>query len=185
VLYSTNTFHLASLDLVKHLPLLILPQRLASIKSLEMVWDLQASVDSSTYEAMLDVVMSALPSLQKLHISIDHCLRMAPGIGDYVDRREQELLVPMDDMMRKKIGPKLQDCQIALPCRLYYALYDRARSAGARVQRSAPGSLHWEQFWRSVPVEQGGKSQNEGYWVRNGLDDMPFTCTLGTGMPGT
>ena len=178
MLYSTNTFHLASIVLIQHLPLLILPQRLASIKSLEMVWDLHPSVDSSTYQAMTNVVTSAFPSLRKLYISIEPGIGKPAGFDDYIDWREQELLAPMDEMVRKKIGPTLQDCQIALPCKLYQALHDRARSAGARVERAAPGSLYWEQFWRSVSMEQGGQSPNEGYWVRRGLEETPTSCTL-------
>jgi hypothetical protein len=182
VLYSTNTFHLASIVLIKHLPLLILPQRLACIKSLEMVWDLNPPADSSTYEAMTDVVMSPFLSLRKLYISINPGIGKATGeftgFNDYFKRREQELLGPLDEMVRKKIAPKLQDCRIALPCRDYSALYHRAQRAGACIQRAPAGSLYWEQFWRTVPVKQDGQSQNEGYWVRRGLQEMPLSCTF-------
>jgi hypothetical protein len=180
VLFSTNTFHLASIVLIKHLPLLILPQRLAYIKSLEMVWDLNPPADSFTYEAMTDVVMSSFLSLRKLRISINPGIGKAAdtGLSAYFKRREQELLGPLDEMVRKKIGPKLQDCCIAIPCRDYFALNHRARREGARVERAAAGSLYWEQFWRTVPVEQDGQSQNEGYWVRRGQQEMPLSCTF-------
>jgi hypothetical protein len=177
VLHSTNTFHLASIFLIQNLPLLVLPQRLASIKSLEMVWELPPSAGSSTYQAMVDVVTSAFPTLRKLHISIAHCRCVGDCIEPDPEGRERELLGPMDEMVRKKVGPKLQDCQIALPYCLYTALCDRAQSVGACVESGGTGAMSWRQFWRSVTVEQGGQSENEGYWVRKGMDDTPLMGT--------
>ncbi|KAF7511751.1 hypothetical protein GJ744_003482 [Endocarpon pusillum] len=188
VLYSTNTVHLSSIVLTRHLPLLILPQRLVSITSLELLWDLvlfrplpdhQADQETGwpAYQALVLVVASAFPNLRKLHISIQTGSYVAKPFAEYIESHERKLLDPIDEMVRK-IGPQLQDCQIALPYSLHTALLPRAESVGARVESGGRGALSWRQFWRSVTAEQDEQSQSDlGYWVRRGVDDMPLTCS--------
>ncbi|KGQ01496.1 hypothetical protein PAAG_11846 [Paracoccidioides lutzii Pb01] len=46
VLYRTNKMHINGMKLFDHLPRLLLPQRLAAIKSAELVWDIYPRVRS-------------------------------------------------------------------------------------------------------------------------------------------
>jgi len=191
VLYSTNTIHIGSAFLTRHLPLFILPQRLASITSLELVWGLALDsplhplVDRETgwpfYNALVTTVASAFPSLRKLYISIETRSFVTDASVQGFESDEQELLGPMDEMVRK-LGAQLQDCQIAPPRRLYEALMYKAKCRGARIESQRPGTLRWQRFWRPVAVEHGGQSGDHlGYWVRQGTEYASFVCTLGEG----
>jgi len=187
VLYSTNTVHIGSLVLSRHLPLLLPPQRLASITSLELIWDLvlfrplhspEAEQENGfpAYNALVRLVASAFPCLRKLYISIQTGSHVADPSADHVESDEQKLLGPIDELVRK-IGPQLRDCQIAPPRSLHAALMSRAESAGTRIDSGGQAGLSWTRFWRPVTVEKGEQSENEiGYWVRQGMDDTPLSC---------
>lgn len=191
VLYSTNTIHIGSAFLTRHLPLFILPQRLASITSLELVWGLalrsplhplvEGEKGWPSYNALVTTVASAFPSLRKLYISVETGSFVTNAFVQNFESDEQKLLGPMDEMVRK-LGAQLQDCQIAPPRSLCAALMYKANCRGARIESERPGTLRWQRFWRPVAVEHGEQSGDHlGYWVRQGTDDTPFECTLGGG----
>ena len=194
VLYSTNVVHIGNLVLARHIPLLLLPQRLASITSLELLWDLvlfrplsdhqkEQEKGWPAYDDLVNVVGSAFPCLRKLYISIQTGSYIANPSAENIEGWEQKLLDPIDKMVRK-LGPQLQVCQIALPRSFHAALMLRVESVGARIESGGRGALHWRRFWRSTIMAPGDQSGNDlGYWVRQGVDDTPFTYTFGEGRP--
>jgi hypothetical protein len=184
VLYSTNTIHIGSPFLTRHLPLSILPQRLASITSLELLWQmafwshLHPLVERErgwpSYNGFITTVASAFPSLRKLYISVETGSFATDASGHKAESDEQKLLGPMDELVRK-LGAQLQECQIAPPYSLYKVLVSKAKGRGARIERSRPGTLRWQRYWRPVAVEHGEESRDHlGYWVREGTDDSPL-----------
>lgn len=184
VLYSTNTIHIGSPFLTRHLPLSILPQRLASITSLELLWELafhsplhplvEREKRWQSYSALVTTVASAFPSLGKLYISVETGSYVRNASAQQLESDEQQLLGPMDELVRK-LGAQLQECQIAPPYSLYRALVSKAKGRGARIENSRPGIVSWQRFWRPVAVEHGEQSGDHlGYWVRVGTDDSPL-----------
>ena len=185
MLYRTNTVHIGSVFLTSHLTSFLLPQRLASITALELVWDLgllpvssKARKDDtkgwSAYSSLIATIASVFPSLENLYISIRTNSYMANSFAENVEDYERKLLIPIDEMVRK-IGPKLQHCQIAPPHSLHRALMYRAESLGARTDSGGCGALRFRRFWRPVTVEQKEQpGESLGYWVRQGVEDTPL-----------
>lgn len=192
VLYSSNTIHIGNVVLTRYLPLLLLPQRLASVTSLELVWSLvlfrslpdpqtEQEIGWPAYNALGLVLASAFPRLRKLYVSIQTgSYNLNPLHGD-IAHSEQKLLGPIDEMVRK-FSSQLQQCVISPNLSLYTALMCRAESMGACMEGGGQGCLRWHRFWRPVAVEQGAQSgNNQGYWVGQGEDDTPPSCTFGEG----
>ena len=184
MLYSTNTIHIGSAFLTRHLPLFILPQRLACITSLELAWELllhspfdplaEHGKDEPAYNALVATVGSAFPSLTKLYISLDTLSCLSDAFDQKYESDEQKILHPMDEMVRK-LGAQLQECQIAPPRSLYEALAAKAKRRGALIERERPGTFRWERFWRPVVEEHGEQSGDHlGYWVRQGIENTPI-----------
>ena len=190
MLYSTNTVHIGSVLLMRFLPLLLFPQRLSSITSLELVWELfrlRSLPDPHqkgwpAYNALAAIVASTFPRLRKLYLSIDIGSDMTNAFAENIESDERQLLGPIDEMVRK-LGPQLQDCDVALQCWIHTALMTRAESAGARAESRGIGGLQYTRFWRPVAVGQGEQSGNDlGYWVRPGVEDVIDVCTWSSGM---
>jgi hypothetical protein len=98
------------------------------------------------YHALVSVVSPAFPYLKKLYISIRNVSFLNDPGDEIIESHKLKLLGPIDEMVRK-LGPQLQDCQIALPCSLYEALEYRAKSDGARIECGGCDSLRWRRIW--------------------------------------
>ena len=188
MLYSTNAVHISNVLLMRFLPSLLLPQRLSSVTSLELVWDLShlwSLLDPHekcwpAYSGLASIVASAFPHLRKLYISVDIRHHMTNPSAEIIESDERQLLGPIDEIVRK-LGPQLQDCEVALACYVHIAFMDRAKSAGARIKNRSIGGLRCTRFWRPVAVDQGAQSGNDlGYWVRPPVEDQICLCTCFT-----
>lgn len=161
VLYETNTLHVASVPLMLGLERLLLPQRLAGVRALEMVWELRGEAGGTPREVfgrLLGGVPGVFPRLERLWISLQGGLfhlgaRLAPG---RVDEAERDVVEPLDGMVLRFERP-LQQCIVELPYTLFVPLQDRAQDAS-----SAEGMG----FWRSLPAGE------RGYWVKCGDEDL-------------
>ena len=181
LIYRANTIYIQSIDLVLLIKLLIIPQRLAVITSLQLVWDLFnrcANVGRKDrvwpqYNDLMSTVSKAFPSLTNLFISVQVTTYIenpaTPNAGLY----ECQLLEPVDRLVRRH-WPRLQMCQIAPNASLYTVMRCRAEGSGARIERSAIGALRWQRFWRPVITDRDQTSNNAGYWIREGRPDMPM-----------
>lgn len=190
MLYRTNAFFIDSPSPIDQFHRLLLPQRLALITALELSWDIfrpstpshPASEDWSTYNSFARAIVPAFLSLRTLYISVqvtsyisvqathDACARL-------IENYERKLLGPIDEMVIR-LGPKLQQCQIAPQYSLYKALKGRAESAGACIEAGGGhGSLRWERFWHPIKMESNQQyvDNTRGYWVRQGQYDTPLT----------
>jgi hypothetical protein len=119
ILYGSNTLRIASEPLLRHMPSLLLPQRLATITSLEISWSpaITAVGDHRTQhpghlEVLLNLLSTHLPRLSRLTLSLemDHFVGTAP--------HPQDLLVPVGAFVRR-MAPSLRRCAIALPRNMY------------------------------------------------------------------
>ena len=193
VLYRTNAFFIGSPSPIDEFHRLLLPQRLALITALELSWNIfrpsapshPASEDWSAYNSFARAIIPAFPSLRSLYISVQvtsYISVQATHDGystwaEMIESYERKLLGPIDEIVIK-LGPKLQDCQIAPQHSLYNALKGRAEGAGACIEAGGGyGSLRWERFWHPIKMESNEQyiDKSLGYWVRKGHDDTPLT----------
>ena len=128
LLYSTNTFHMSSLDLQVNLPRLVPPRHLDMITSLELLWTLNTTEtkDKSWSEdhiapfsdnrdelrgqsgALLHILCSMIPQtfphLRNLYLSFQCWLSLASPAGwpgdDFISEVEAIFLGPVEDMLR-------------------------------------------------------------------------------------
>lgn len=179
ILYSTNTIHMASSVMIRHLPQLLLPQRLASITSVEMVWnrnptrygtDLPNSLEIfglPAISSLMEVLEVAMPHLRQLSIVLIDC-DITLGVWDRDDTQDDNkptVSTPIDDMVRR-LRPGLEECNICIP----YDIFDERKGKAAEV------SLAWDdrnsnhnRYWREIPCTDEEKKaipvHLRGYWV--------------------
>ncbi len=172
-MYSTNTFHLGEHDgeplLFRHVNSMFLPQRLASMKSLELKWKIEnfgrKSTDRDTgkpvFETLLDILTSSFPNLTNVHIAVqtaEHVqdrpeLSFQPG-----ESLLSTVISPMDKMVAC-FGTQLQLCEFIVRWSYYKALRE-ALGEGASVEKSFR-STSPRKFRRHVEDGNG----ELGYWV--------------------
>lgn len=172
---------------------ILLPQRLASITSAELLWDfapfpsIHPEVvkpplsDMKSFHAFLDAIPSTFPALRKLHISLQGRLyptKTTDGTTRWDNNidRVDELLCPVDDFVAK-LDPRVRDFSLGIPSSLYMHQRDRALKDNGQVEQAHRGQ--YERLWRSLK----GSDERAGYWVWLGQKDftMPIVCTMGEG----
>ncbi len=182
LIYFDNVISISNIVLIRHLHSLLLPQRLANISSLVLVWDLiRLSGGDDTpfgelevYDNLMTRVSKTFPLVTKLYIWVD----ASPSIAnpEYVDigMYERRLLEPADALVQRH-GSRLKDFELAPNLTLYTALLRRAKKGGARIEKRGTGLGSFHGFWR--PAITGCESpvaDMAGYWVREGSDDTPL-----------
>lgn len=185
ILYGTNTIHTASKALILDADRLLLPQRLAVITSLELLWDFGShppwadSFPSKTkelmegFESMLRAVLSSFRGLKRLYISVQwtgrdpvvvYSRRMGGSSSDAVER----MLMQRMDRMVRQMPPRLTDFAFAIPSSIYMEQCQAARETPGRTVEHVSDGARFERFWR--PVAKG--VAHAGYWVRLGQRDV-------------
>lgn len=178
ILYSTNRIHMASSVMMRRLPQLLLPQRLSSITSLEMVWknypssfrtDLPNSLDSfglPAFHSLTDVLTSSMPHLRQLSLTLDCDITLDQWKVDPTqDENKPTISTPVDDLVRR-IRPRLEECDISIPSRIYNERHTSACKTNEAwaLNRKSPE----ERIWRELPRTDVGAEAaptNLGYWV--------------------
>jgi hypothetical protein len=190
------------------MPTLLLPQRLATITSLEISWPLaitavgdHRALHPGHLEMLLDLLSAHFHRLSRLTLSLemDHFVGAAP--------RPQDLLATVSAFVHRT-GPRLRKCAIALPWNMYMSHVDLlARPALAAYCNglSPEHVLEHPVVWRTldgrfalrsyrtaeflVPPEdmtlEDCHPDMPGFWVVEGKDDSPSirptSCTGGNG----
>lgn len=184
VLYSTNTIHTASRELIIGLQSFLLPQRLSSIASVELLWDIDPSQwlhggnplrreqDLSDFQYLLASIPSTFSNVRHLHISLQGCTVTTLDPTDVnrysnqVDTVDDDIMKPIDGMVQL-LGTRVTNVSVAIPSSLYRAQRDRALEVGEKVEQAyIAGSL--ERHWR--PLEHS--LYRSGYWVQLGQKDL-------------
>lgn len=172
---------------------ILLPQRLSSITSVELLWDfapfpsIHPEVvkpplsDMASFYSFLNAIPSTFPAARKLHISLQGRLYPTKTVDGSTSRdsnidRANEILHPVDDFVAK-LRPHVRDFSLGIPSSLYRSQRDRALKNNDTVEQVHLG-LH-ERHWRPLK----GSGQPTGYWVCLGHKDltMPIICTMGEG----
>jgi hypothetical protein len=201
VLYSTNVISVASNAVIDSLlreprgPTLLLPQRLHSIKAIEMRWDLRLfnqdakreETDRYTYNRRLQLLSRSFPSLNKLSIEFTSNIYLKTNVPP------KSCMNEIDEILLKPLGEMLYDfdayfqCSIELPWSIYWEFEERACLKGTRVQNThTPGA---RRFWHQHPAPAKDKADSDdsesertvqhrhGFWIRIGEEsDLRFRC---------
>lgn len=187
ILYATNTIHMSSCVMIRHLPHLLPQQRLASITSVEMVWRLNEisrpakaqdppNSGKEAFETLLQAVPMGLPNLRKLYICLLGPIYPPNMATDDPRRRpEAEILLPVDRLAHA-MGPQLQQFDLALPVTIFEPLFHDGIQKGYRFEVGHSGRVS-NRVWRSLtPTEEDeGVGEGErGYWLKQGKDDTYY-----------
>ncbi|PTB39381.1 uncharacterized protein TrAFT101_007825 [Trichoderma asperellum] len=193
ILYSTNTFHTASKEMILSLKSILLPQRLSSITSVELLWDfapfpsIHPQVvkpplsDMASFHAFLNAIPTTFPAIKRLHISLQGRLYPTKTVDgrttwdNNIDRTD-EILHPVDNFVLE-LAPNVQDFSLGIPSSLYIHQRDRALKNKDPVEQAHLKQN--ERHWRPLK----GSAERSGYWVWLGQKDftMPVICTMGEG----
>ncbi|KAH7118643.1 hypothetical protein B0J13DRAFT_569479 [Dactylonectria estremocensis] len=192
VLYSTNTFAMASELMVTNLPDLLLPQQLAVISSLEISWALitrpvtdeldHADLDEHHLQIILQLLSSKFPALRRLYLSLEE---HATCFSIHAEREYMRVVEKHLGQFVKGM-PALRECAFAVPEWFFDFVYDEASSepVGDGTYQSTES---YRQVWRTIDGEASiirlpfvnsypcapyhlthAASQLPGYWILEG-----------------
>ncbi|KAF5618572.1 hypothetical protein F52700_12092 [Fusarium sp. NRRL 52700] len=156
ILYSKNTIIMANEAMIKHLPQLLLPHRLTSITSLEIIWNLKSRhesgiwgvIDEADLKHVCEIISTQFPVLRRLclHLALEQSRQLGachpgdvwPAISPHLDSLAQAM-------------PSLTEHAISLPDRPFDSImYDAKRTDFG----SYSGICHsYNQIWRSTDGE--------------------------------
>ncbi|KAI9793925.1 MAG: hypothetical protein M1816_007177 [Peltula sp. TS41687] len=175
-LYSTNRFRLREQDnrkalLFRNLDSLLLPQRLASMKHLELVWDFEhfgrKSKDPDTgkpvFDTLLDILISSLPNLADVHIRAEtqNYVQDRPGASSQPEETLFSMVIsPMDNLVAR-FGTQLRHCELIVRWSYYKAM--REGLGEEATVEELHRSISHRKFWRYVENGDGALRYRVGY----------------------
>lgn len=186
--------------LVQDVPRLVLPQRLASIQSLELVWTkgpakaplVHGDSDSGEKDLcwLCDALPELFPQLKKLHLTLCFSVSAIRSLGpdgeppnySAIDT-ERALLGPVEAMLawfphESQTGGELS---ITIDQSFWSVLlrkHDAMRMPGLRAETDL--YIHFGRFWKRLPGQQNGGDGDAGYWLCSGQ----VGAMRGLGSPG-
>lgn len=197
-MYSTNKFHFSDLDLIQDLPLLLPPQHLSRMTSLEMLWNFNLDLSNnritdglkslwtestrkdSPLHKMCAMFPRSLPHVRSLYISIQSWID-PPALGaqdDGISYVESIILAPVEDMLRLlKPGPS-KEFHVAIQRGAWFILLNKYNKLyGSKLRVESQDGLTRGRFWKSLSLsdsQKGDSVDNFGYWICGGWSDMEF-----------
>ncbi|KAI9147467.1 hypothetical protein HJFPF1_12488 [Paramyrothecium foliicola] len=203
VLYGTNTFHIPDYitlvnntltypvhPLIENLPKLILPKRLATITTLEIMIQIPDEKLLNP-DAALSIIPAHFSGLKRLRVHITGDIWPRENRNrvpkEQIRRRaeisERELLTAVDGMYRK-FGHQLDYCQVALHTSIFQPLVNVARRDGAKPgkRESFQAYYGFGSYWRDVSDTSGSSKElpgDRGYWVSDGRHPTIHHSDLG------
>ncbi|KAI5456003.1 hypothetical protein BGZ63DRAFT_98514 [Mariannaea sp. PMI_226] len=180
VLYGTNTLHLSRPILLRQMTELFLPQRLHSIQSIELIWnvdqwksrgtELEVSLSPArdVVAELVRIVPDAFPNLQKARIGLVGCYYLGGDPNVLARAAEADILLPIDDMVRKL--PLLRDMYLGLPNSVVQLRLEAGYAMGIKGDWYLGPRYDFHRVWRSVAPAVNPSSDNP-----NSLDDLNAT----------
>ncbi|KAF4435915.1 hypothetical protein FACUT_6834 [Fusarium acutatum] len=200
ILYSTNTLILQGSRMINRLPQMLLPQRLATVTSLEVIWPFKTNytpdqeyddLDQDHLRSVLDLLLpSQFPALRRLYVQFhdgQECFLGISGLEVY----EEIILRQLDSFAQRMTH--LTECAFALPDYFFRMLHHEATegtlecSDGSRAYYSRRS---YQQVWRDFNGSMASvvlpyvdsypkppyqvvqeDEQAAGYWILEASDD--------------
>ncbi|KAF5632401.1 multidrug resistance [Fusarium tjaetaba] len=188
ILYSKNTIIMANEAMITHLPQLLLPQRLASITSIEISWNLKSqyesgfsnAIDEADLKHICALLSSHFPQLRRLYLSLERSRRRGSGWGS---DGWPTISLHLDNLVR--MMPSLTEHAISLPdvpfdSILYdakeidFGSYSEICNSYNQIWRSTDGEMdvirlpHVDSYPRAPYHIDTSTSKGNGYWILNG-----------------
>jgi hypothetical protein len=203
LLYADNTIFINSVRLSPRLSRFLIPQRIASIRSLEFCWTIpiwgppgEPRLNDRLYTNLMSGVnSSAFPNLQRLHVCIESYMvepyGPAPGLRDDSHPRIASVMPDPADRIATEFGPQLKKFFVTVPMMVYNVL---ASSLGTRSEVVLQdGSDTVLRMWRRMELgeeqmsgaNEGIDQRGMGYWIRGysySYYAVPEMHPLGTGI---
>ncbi|PGH35738.1 hypothetical protein GX50_01451 [[Emmonsia] crescens] len=188
VLYSTNKMHINGMQLFHQLPRLLLPQRLAAIRAVELLWDITPRVqfnpgtdrrpkaDMHGFTTLLDALPGTLPNLRLLYLSLQGRFRLPNTTKDGDTFNYSEELLQLVDQMVVNLHT-FCECRVALSTSLYRDLERKYRATGQDVGWKHMGNGEEGALWRDILSQKisnhgkGAQGFRNGYWLCDGVRD--------------
>lgn len=186
VLYGTNRMHFEGMDMLCLLPEVLLPQRLAAITSVELLWnfppwgevrqqgreeDYPPGSGMAGFISLLKALPGTLPNLRYLYLSLQGELKpLGVHSHEEIFKASKELLRHVDRMVVKL--ERLTDCRIALAASCYsaYKLMTTGRDAAFQFSHEDWGK---DMLWRDLPPQEDESYHAiSGYWLCHGKTDV-------------
>ncbi|KAF5672223.1 hypothetical protein FCIRC_8476 [Fusarium circinatum] len=198
ILYSTNTLILQGSRMINRLPQMLLPQRLATVTSLEVIWPFKTKctphkeyddLDQDHLRSVLDLLLpSQFPALRRLYIWFNdgqECFLGISGLGTY----KEIILRKLDSFIQRMTH--LTECAFALPDYFFRTLHHEATETLENSDgiRSYYNRRSYQQVWRDFngnmaavvlpyvdsyprpPYQVVQDEQVAGYWILEASDD--------------
>lgn len=187
IVYSTNTFHLSGQPLLQNLPRLLLPQRLATIRSLELAWHFNRPMprgstsggEQSQLGQLCGVLPDLFPRLGTLYLSLHVPIKRDPAADHNngpVMAAANGAFLPWVEALRMRL-PTATEMSVGVPAQFWKVLLhtlDGLDTAGLRAEVDWTGL--YGRFWKRVDDDG-----TRGYWLCSGTDDgrgLPYTMCL-------
>jgi hypothetical protein len=180
---------------------LLLPQRLASIRSMEIVWELAAFpkplpylgpfTDLESYNKLLSILPDLFPNLQSLLFCLQGHLvpfilldddwdEPAPRSPEETDQLVEDTIMAPLDAMVKRLPNNIRSFSVAISSGLYAHMRHRVKTTKSKgkkvveqIQYGALVERHWRELGRDAD------STRTGYWIQLGRRDRPWPWDYG------
>lgn len=160
VLYTTNTIITITNRVILNVNRLVLPQRLASITSLELLWPLVEAEPRSDewvlakqqqFEDLLDTIPAVFPSLCKLYLSLPAMARHLLSIP--TETWVAYILRPFDKFVNRNLrhNPELR---ISLPSKIVKRFVWMTRNEMCESTERTISVEHTGEIWRSSETQE-------------------------------
>lgn len=187
ILFTTNTFHLSNLELQESLPRLLLPHRLSSINSLELLWDFSTPQPNGTLlhvlwetpeakdsplHTLCRMVPEVFPNVHYLYISLQ--LRFWSPLAEFYDLisvLEQVILGSIEDMLRNLGLSSGREFNVAISRLAWDVLYQKNTDLDSSKVK-CEGHMSNDRFWKPLgpPGIEVPEDHMLGYWICSGWD---------------
>lgn len=191
-MYATNTIHIDSHVLAMNLPRLLLPARLALIRSIELIPTEVTLIPGGEEKAQQDLqdlvraVSAALPNLQTFYLGFSWSACRMKEYWDPKDRKAafKEHLWPTVEELILEVGKDWADIEVGVPHSSFWDI-PIPRTPDGRMMMQArhvqdelkpkvqPAWYHErERRWKDLG--------DRGYWLSQSVDDeppIPMVCT--------
>ncbi|QPG94434.1 hypothetical protein C2857_006042 [Epichloe festucae Fl1] len=183
LLYSSNIFKFDDWsDTLRYIPQLILPQRLAALRYVEIQYCMRGKTVAETTQAdtsPFDALLRSMSQVEIVHISLYGGdltpLDRKPQM-DKVDLKRQRMVYEAGERWTHILTDgRLKHLYLAVPS----SVYNRWQQASSRQSNQSIHDYPGPRFWRAIntpapsseAATESPSTETPGYWIVRGMDD--------------